>query len=113
MLKEPAELQVAVAEDTGIGGAASAVLGDEVRDDDVLHFTGEVQDKVGHAERVAHGPCVLYSPGAAAAPFSKAHGDPDDLKTRLLQKQAGHGGVHSSAHRHKRTLFHPPSMLPL
>jgi hypothetical protein len=30
-----------------------------------------------------------------------------------LQKQAGHGGVHSSAHRHKHTLFHPPSMLPL
>ena len=118
------ELDLVVAGEAGVGGAAMVVLAAEVVDDVGLKLALEVLDVVGHTDRLADLPGVLDVLHRAATPGERwqvlplgapeSHRDADYVVPQLLQKKGGDGGVHPSAHgddhstlAHIESLAHP------
>ena len=101
-LEEGVEFDALVAAHAGVGGAAGAVLGEEVGDDALLEILGEVPGVEGDAEDVG-GPAGIGGvlDGAAAARAGagglavarERHVDADDVVPGIDGARGGDGGV--------------------
>ena len=102
---ELAELHELVAAHAGVRGAPGLVLGDEVRDDGLLEFLGEIPDVERDADDLGGArsvPGVLDRAAAARADPAflrlrgQGHVDADDVVPGLDGLRGGDGGVHAA-----------------
>ena len=113
-IEERVELDGAVAERTGDGGAAGHVLVDEGPDDVRFEALLEVHDVVGNAEFLGHIAGVVDIVEIAAAPargvlgelretllIPELHRHADDAVSLAAQQSRGRGAVHAPAHSHR------------
>ena len=109
-VQQQAELDLPVAADAGVGGAAGQVLLAEVLQDLGLIFGGQGDHMVGDAQAagdVAGGLDVLVLAGPEAAGSAGGlegdravpglHGQADDVMSLLLQQVGRHGGIDAAA----------------
>src|SRR5437870_5574649 len=100
-LDQPAEFQVLIAHDAGIGRAAGLVFIGKVLNDLGLKLIGFVNEVIRNAELVRDSAGVRYGLGPAAFIFGAGNavlrpeleGNADNIITLLEQKRGGGGGI--------------------
>ena len=115
------ELDLVVARDAGVGGAAVLVLGAEVVDNVGLELLLNVEDVVRDAQPAANRPGVDHIANGAATLIVlgkvgvlqavQLHGHTHDLVALLLEQQGSNRRVHPAAHGDGHLLHHRPAHL--
>ncbi|MNM95316.1 hypothetical protein D3C81_1077540 [compost metagenome] len=94
-IKEMLELDLAVAQHVRVGRAACRVLGQEVLENTLPVFAGEIAEMEGDAQPTAHGhriaAVVLGAAMATAIVGPVLHEQPGDIQALLDQGQCGNG----------------------